>query len=67
MPWFIPFLVIVALAWTAVGVLLAKWLKQAGHARPFSGRELSGRELFGGGVGFGRDVHGRGERSGKGM
>jgi hypothetical protein len=56
MPWFTPFLVLLALAWAAVGILLAKWLKQAGHTRPFTRRELNGRELYGGGVGFGRTV-----------
>lgn len=56
MAWFLPFLIIIAVAWTVVGILLAKWLKQAGHARPFKGRELSGRDVYGGGVGFGRDV-----------
>lgn len=54
MPFFVPLLILIASAWCAVGILLAKWLKQAGHARPFSGRELSDRDKYGGGVGFGR-------------
>jgi hypothetical protein len=56
MAWFIPFLIIVAIAWAVVGVLLAKWLKQAGHARPFKRREFSGRNVYGGGVGFGSNI-----------
>jgi hypothetical protein len=52
---FIAFVIFLALAWAAVGVLLAKWLKQAGHARPFNvkGRE---RDVYGAGVGYGREV-----------
>lgn len=56
MPWFIPFLLLVAAAWAVVGILLAKWLKQAGHSKPLKSRHLDDREIYGGGVGFGRDV-----------
>ncbi|RMZ67177.1 ubiquitin metalloprotease fusion [Pyrenophora seminiperda CCB06] len=51
---FVPLLILIASAWCVVGILLAKWLKQAGHARPFSGRRLSAREVYGGGGGVGR-------------
>lgn len=61
MEFFIPLLILIASAWCAVGILLAKWLKQAGHARPFSGRDRSGREVYGGGVGFGRMTSGERE------
>lgn len=33
--------------------MLAKWLKQAGHTKPFSGRE---RDVYGGVGGVGRGV-----------
>lgn len=61
MSWFLPFILIVALVWAILGVLLARWLKQSGHARPFKGRNWDERELYGGGVGHGmesRDVFG---------
>lgn len=48
------FILVLASAWATIGLLLAKWLKQSGHARPFTGRNWSDRELYGGGVGFGR-------------
>ncbi|KAH8726057.1 hypothetical protein GQ44DRAFT_571347, partial [Phaeosphaeriaceae sp. PMI808] len=52
---FLPFVLILALVWAVVGILIAKWLKQAGHTKPlkFKGRE---RNLYGAGVGFGRNV-----------
>lgn len=56
MAWFIPFILLVAVAWAVVGILLAKWLKQAGHSRPIKGRDLDDRDIYGGGVGFGRQV-----------
>lgn len=51
---FLPFLLVLAAAWAVVGILLARWLKQAGHNKPFKGKEWSSRDLYGGGVGFGR-------------
>lgn len=54
MSWFLPFVLILALVWAAVGVLLARWLKQSGHAKPFKGKEWTSRDLYGGGVGFGK-------------
>ncbi|EUC40129.1 hypothetical protein COCMIDRAFT_109601 [Bipolaris oryzae ATCC 44560] len=50
---FIPFVIFLAIAWAILGVLLAKWLKQAGYARPFRGREFTDTELYGSGVGVG--------------
>lgn len=56
---FIPFLLLLlAAAWALIGILLARWLKQAGHTKPFKGREWTGRELYGGGVGFGGATQG---------
>jgi hypothetical protein len=54
MAYFIVFALLVAATWAVIGVLLAKWLKQSGHARPFTGRAFSSQELYGGGVGYGR-------------
>ncbi|CBX96967.1 predicted protein [Plenodomus lingam JN3] len=71
MSWFVPFVLVLALAWAAVGILLARWLKQAGYAKPLKGRDLSSRDLYGGGAGYGRmgdqgglrgQVHGAGSR-----
>jgi hypothetical protein len=56
MAWFIPFVLLLAGAWAVVGILLAKWIKQAGHNRPFNSRHLDDKEIYGGGVGFGREV-----------
>lgn len=56
MAWFIPLIFVLAAAWAVVGILLARWLKQAGHNKPFKSRHLEDRELYGGGVGFGRHV-----------
>ncbi|KAF2826536.1 hypothetical protein CC86DRAFT_292472 [Ophiobolus disseminans] len=56
MVWFIPFILLVAAAWAIVGLLLAKWLKQAGHNRPIKTRHLEDRDIYGGGVGFGGHV-----------
>ena len=56
MAWFIPFILLLAIAWGVVGILLAKWLKQAGHNKPLKGRHLEDSEVYGGGVGFGREV-----------
>jgi hypothetical protein len=56
MIWFIPFILLVAAAWAAVGVLLAKYLKQAGYNKPLKGRHLDARDIYGGGVGFGRQA-----------
>ena len=50
------FLLLVAAAWAAVGVLLARWLKQSGHARPFKRKEVSSRQIYGEGVGYGREA-----------
>lgn len=61
---FIPLIIVLALAWTAVGVLLARWLKQAGHNRPFRGRDWQARDLYGGGVGHGKSVFGGGREGG---
>jgi hypothetical protein len=48
-------LIVLALAlfWATIGVMLARWLKQAGYAKPlkFKGKELN---LYGAGTGFGR-------------
>ncbi|KAJ4369586.1 hypothetical protein N0V83_005348 [Neocucurbitaria cava] len=52
---FLPFILIIAFAWAIVGILLARWLKQAGHARPWKGKEWEERELYGGGVGYGME------------
>ncbi|KAH9882952.1 hypothetical protein J1614_000318 [Plenodomus biglobosus] len=57
MGWFIIFVVILAMTWATIGVLLARWLKQAGHTKPFKGRELSSHDLYGGGSGYGREDH----------
>lgn len=51
---FVPIALLIAAIWLTVGILLAKWLKQSGHARPFKGRNFSSREIYGGGVGYGR-------------
>jgi hypothetical protein len=51
---FIPLVLFLAAAWAVIGVLLAKWLKQAGYTRPFKGRQWRDSELYGDGVGFGR-------------
>ena len=56
MSWVLPFVLILAAAWAAVGILLARWLKQAGHAKPFKGKAWTERELYGAGAGHGRDV-----------
>jgi hypothetical protein len=56
MVWFVPLLLVLAVFWAVIGVMLAKWLKQAGHNRPIHGRQLHEREIYGGGVGFGREV-----------
>ncbi|KAF2033532.1 hypothetical protein EK21DRAFT_58432 [Setomelanomma holmii] len=53
MVWFIPFLLLVAAAWAVVGILLARYLKQAGYNKPIKGRSLDASEIYGGGVGFG--------------
>ncbi|KAH5968401.1 hypothetical protein HBI87_050870 [Parastagonospora nodorum] len=52
---FIPLILLLAAFWAAIGVLLARWLKQAGYARPlkFTGRDLN---LYGAGTGFGRET-----------
>jgi hypothetical protein len=47
------FAILLALFWLTIGVMLAKWLKQAGHTKPFSGRE---RDIYGGAGGVGRSV-----------
>lgn len=57
---FIPLIIFLALVWGALGVLLAKWLKQSGYARPFKGKVWRDSELYGAGVGVGR-VKGVGE------
>ncbi|KAH7371954.1 hypothetical protein BKA66DRAFT_468921 [Pyrenochaeta sp. MPI-SDFR-AT-0127] len=57
MSWFIPFAIILAGVWAFVGILLARWLKQAGHTKPFKGKDWSETDLYGGGVGHGRDSH----------
>ncbi|KAH6846780.1 hypothetical protein CC77DRAFT_1052613 [Alternaria alternata] len=54
MGFFVPLALLIAAVWCTVGILLARWLKQSGHARPFKGRTFSSRELYGGGVGYGR-------------
>jgi len=54
--YFVIFALLIAAAWATVGILLAKWLKQSGHARPFKGRNWDSRELYGGGSGYGRDL-----------
>lgn len=54
MPWFIPFILILALAWLVVGILIARWLKQAGHTKPFKGKQWTSRDIYGGGAGGGR-------------
>jgi hypothetical protein len=50
---FIPFILLLACFWLVIGVLIAKWLKQAGHAKPFKGKDWQERQLYGAGVGFG--------------
>ncbi|EMD87348.1 hypothetical protein COCC4DRAFT_70806 [Bipolaris maydis ATCC 48331] len=50
---FIVFVLFLAVAWGILGIFLAKWLKQAGYARPFRGREFTDTELYGSGVGVG--------------
>lgn len=50
---FIAFVLFLAAAWAVLGIFLAKWLKQAGYARPFRGREFTDTELYGSGVGVG--------------
>lgn len=62
MDFFVPLLIFLALVWAALGVLLAKWLKQSGRARPFKGKAWRDSELYGAGVGVGR-VKGMGESS----
>lgn len=46
------FIILLAAFWAFIGVMLAKWLRQAGHAKPFKGRNI---DLYGGGNGYGRD------------
>jgi hypothetical protein len=68
MVFFVPFIFLLAAFWVLIGVMLAKWLKQAGHNRPINGRQLNEREIYGGGVGFGRQVGlGGSERDMEGM
>jgi hypothetical protein len=51
--WFSLLLVLIAAFWLVIGVMLAKWLKQAGHTKPFKGRET---DIYGGGRGYGRET-----------
>jgi hypothetical protein len=41
------FLIAIAAFWAAIGVLLARWLKQAGYNKPFAfkGRNLGAQDL----------------------
>jgi hypothetical protein len=50
---FAVFAILLAVFWCTIGIMLAKWLKQAGHTKPFSGRE---RDIYGGAAGVGRSV-----------
>ena len=54
----LPLLLLLAAFWALIGLLLARYFKQAGYQRPFSfkGRDLQDRDIYGGGVGFGREV-----------
>lgn len=51
--WFSLLIILVAAFWLVIGVMLAKWLKQAGHTKPFKGRET---DVYGGGRGYGRET-----------
>jgi glucokinase len=59
-------LVFLAVFWAVIGLMIAKWLKQAGHTKPFEGRDI---HLYGGGTGYGRDaaLQGRSEREVRGF
>ncbi|KAL1795505.1 hypothetical protein ACET3X_005729 [Alternaria dauci] len=57
MGFFVPLALLIAAIWLTVGILLAKWLKQSGHARPFKLKTVSSRDIYGGGVGYGRMEH----------
>lgn len=62
MAWFLPLVLILAIVWGVLGILLARWLKQAGHNKPFKGKDWRANELYGGGAGHGRDVFGGAEK-----
>jgi hypothetical protein len=46
------FIIAIAVFWAAIGVMIARWLKQAGYNKPFAfeGKNLN---LYGGSQGFG--------------
>jgi hypothetical protein len=46
------FIIAIAVFWAGIGVMIARWLKQAGYNKPFTfkGKNLN---LYGGGQGFG--------------
>jgi hypothetical protein len=50
---FILLILLLAIFWATIGIMLAKWLKQAGYTKPFKGRD---KDVYGAGTGYGREV-----------
>lgn len=51
--WFSLLIILLAAFWLVIGVMLAKWLRQAGHTKPFKGRDI---DIYGAGRGYGRET-----------